>query len=480
MDTLLSGGLVVTMDPDADGATGALGIIDDGAVGWTDGELAFVGPAADADPTAAGTVVDAGGAAVLPGLVNAHVHGRHTVLRGGAQDVPEIEWMNDALGPIAAHATDADGTVGCRLAAVETLASGVTTVCEYAERVADLVADVYRPLGLRVAATETITAVADDPDVGPDEPYPFDPDAGRAALERAEALFDAYAADPAVEPMYGPQALDMVPRDLLAEIESRSRREDRAVHMHVAQGDRERRQIEARYGAGATTVGVLGDLGLVSDRLLAAHLHGATPDARVRLANAGVRMVGCPSSIAAIDGIVPPLAGYRDAGGVAGIGTDQAPGPGGHDLRREFRTAAMLAKTDAADPTALTAPDALRLATIGGARALGLADRVGSLTPGKRADVAVFDLEAAGVAPTVAEPFHTAIPNLAYAGAAAPIRAVFVDGERLVDADGVRGVDAEALVTDATRRAERIFADAESDWRAAGSRLVADADAGRL
>ncbi len=481
MDALVTDTLLVTMDPDASGATGDLGIVDRGAVGWTDGEITFVGPADDVDPADAARTIDGGGCITLPGFVNAHAHGRYSVVRGAAQDVPEIEWMDRALAPIRRHVTAADGVVGARLTALEAIATGTTTLGEYASDVAELVDRVYRPLGLRVVATETINEVPGDrDDRDPDEPFAFDRDAGREALERAETLRDRYDDDPLVEPAYGPQAVDMVSMETLVEVFDRARNEGGTVHVHVAQGERERREVAARYGGDATTVDVLDREGLLDEHLLAAHLHGATTAERERLADAGVRMVGCPSSIAAIDGIVPPIVEYREHGGVVGIGTDQAPGPGGHNALRELRTAALLAKVDRTDPTALDASDALEVATIGGARALGIDDRVGSLSPGKRADVVVCDLDHVGVAPTVSRPFHTAIPNLVYGGTGAEVRDVFVDGVQLVSAGGIVGVDVDDVATEARERAERIFADAEADWRAAGSSLVDDVDSGRL
>ena len=480
MDALVTDTLLVTVDPAVSGATGELGIVDDGAVGWTDGEITYVGPASEVDAADASRIIDGSECLTLPGLVNAHVHGRQTILRGAAQDVPEIEWLTRALGPIADRATAADGIVGARLTAIEALASGTTTLGEYATNVGELVESVYRPHGLRVVATETISEVtADRSGRDPDEPYPFDDAAGTAALDRAEALCERFDDDPLVEPAYGPQGLDMVSLDRFETITERAREADRTVHVHVAQGDRERRQITARYGDGATTVGVLDREGLLGEHLLAAHLHGATPAARDQLADAGVRMVGCPSSITAIDGVVPPIVAYRDAGGIVGVGTDQAPGPGGHDALREARTTAMVTKAAHADPTALDAAGVLRLATVGGARALGIADQVGTLTPGKRADVVCCDLTHPGIAPCVQEPFHTAIPNLVY-GDGDVVRDVFVDGVHLVSAGGIVGVDVDAVVSEAAERATRIFADAAEDWRAADSALVDAADRGRL
>jgi 5-methylthioadenosine/S-adenosylhomocysteine deaminase len=452
--------------------------VPEGAVGVDDGELVYVGPedGFDGDPA---ETVDGSGHVTIPGLVDAHVHTVHTVLRGGAQDVPEIEWMNRALGPLARQLDDEDRVAGARLGVLEGVHSGVTTFGEYATDVAGLVEEVYAEWGVRVAATETINEVSDErEDVGPDEPYNFDREQGEAALARAEQLVETYADDPLVEPMYGPQALDMVSLDLLRETFQRAGSHDATVHVHVAQGDREHRQILARYGDDASTVSVLDREGLLDDRLLAVHCHGATDAERERVAESGARYVGCPSSIAAIDGVVPPVEQFREAGAPVGLGTDQAPGPGGHDFLREARTAAMLAKTDRGDPTALPAWHALRLATLGGARALGIDDRVGSLEVGKRADLAMVPVDAPGLAPVVDDPLATTVPNLVYGGASAD--SVLVDGEFVLrDGQLVPG-DGEAVVAEAQRRAEDAFDRGAAAWHAAGSELVDRVEEGWL
>lgn len=457
-----------------------LGIVEDAAVGVRGGEITYVGPseAFDADPD---RVIDGSDRLTLPGFVDVHAHTSHTLVRGGAQDVPEIEWMNRALSPLSAATTPEDRLVGARLSAIELLRSGVTTVGEFAEDVTNLVEGALLPAGLRVAATETINAVAAaGADLGPDDPYPLDGDAADAGLRRAEALFDDYADRDRVHPLYGPQALDMVPPELLETIHDRAVERGRSLHVHVAQGDRERRQVEARYGAGETTVSVLEDLGVADEHLLATHLHGATAGERARLADAGVRMAGCPSSIAGIDGETPPIAEFRAAGGTAGVGTDQAPGAGGHDFRRELRTAAMLSKTARSDPTALPAHEALRVGTVEGARALGIDDHVGSIAEGKRADLVTVALDHPSVAPTVADPLHTAVPNLVYGASGGVVADVVVDGDLVVEGGEVLTLDVAAVVAEARERASRIFDDAAADWRAADSALVDAVDDGWL
>ena len=140
----------------------------------------------------------------------------------------------------------------------------------------------------------------------------------------------------------------------------------------------------------------------------------------------------------------------------------------------------MLAKADRGDPTALDAAGAIELATIGGARAVRIADRVGSLSPGKRADVVICDMQQASVTPTVQTPFHTAIPNLVYAASGNEVRDVFIDGVQRVSDGTIVGLDVNNVVNDANKRAKRVFTDAEADWRAADSSLVTAADTGRL
>ncbi len=474
MDLALEHTLALTMADDR------LGILEDATIGIDDGRIVAIGPSSQFEGTA-DRRIDASGTLTTPGLVDVHTHLGLTICRGGAQDVPEIEWMNRALGPLTEHLTAADLVVGARLGGLEALRSGVTTVGEYAANVDRLVDDALEPLGLRVVATETINAVAESTDeLGPDDPYPLDETKGNAALERNEQLFDAYDDHERVTACYGPQALDMVPPDLLETIRDRAADRDRDIHMHVAQGARERRQIEARYGIGETTVSVLENLDLLEDNLLAAHLHDATPAERERLADAGVRMAANPSSIAAIDGITPPLTEYREFGGVAGIGTDQAPGPGGHDFLRELRTTSLLSKTDREDPTAFPAWQALRVATIGGARALGIDDQVGSLEVGKRADVVCFDLEHPSLAPTVSEPLHTAVPNLVYGATGGHLEWAIVEGEVVVDEGDVTTVDEARVLEEAQERAKSLFERVRADWQAADSELVGAVDDGWL
>lgn len=473
IDTAILGGTLLTLRGDR------LGIVDGGAVGIDDGRIVHVG-SPNACPSANDTI-DAGGCVVMPGLVDAHAHLSHTLLRGAAQDVPEIEWMTQTLGPFTTAATDRDRQAGARLGLLEAVRGGVTTVCEYAECVGDLVEAVHSPARVRTVAVEMINEVpADRSDSDPDDPYDFDPPEGREGLQRADALFDRFADEPLVIPAYGPQAIDMVSLELLDETYNHAADRGARVHVHVAQGDRERRQIQARYGADATTVSTLEANGLLHERLVAVHCHGTTPEERHRLIQEKVPLVGCPSSIAAIDGRVAPVADYRSRGGTVGLGTDQAPGPGHHSMLREARTASTLSKVTAEDPTRLPAWQTLRLATVGGAETLGIDHEVGRLKVGHKADVIVIDMQRLSTAPVTSNPLHTAVPNLVYSTTGREVRDVLVDGEPLIRDESFVHSDPNSAVTAATRRAQELYDRASTDWRKAGSTLVDRVDEGWL
>jgi len=460
---------------------GHLGLIENGALGITGTEITFVGPANEFDYSDVDRVIDASGQLTMPGFIDAHAHTTHTLLRGGAQDLPEIEWMNKGLGPFANQMSDADRILGSKLGVLEAVRGGATTIVEYADHVAELVEEVYLPYNVRVVATETINEVRDDrSDLGPKELYRFDRQIGEAGFERAESLFGEYADRDLVLPMYGPQALDMISPELLSEIREQAVAHDRRIHMHVAQGERERLQIEERYGSNRSTVSVLNEQDLLDDFLVAAHCHGTTADERRTMVDAGVNMIGCPSSIAMIDGIVPPVNHYSELGGATGLGTDQAPGPGHHNMLRETRTAGLLSKTNQRDPTALPAWKSLQLATIGGAKALGIDDIVGSLEIGKQADIITVDLDTLNTAPTVSRPLQTSIPNLVYSTTGREVKNLFIRGDPVLRDGEFCNIDAEAVITEANQRASTVFERATEDWREAGSTLVQRTDEGWL
>ncbi|MBN1328404.1 MAG: amidohydrolase family protein [Candidatus Heimdallarchaeota archaeon] len=458
-----------------------LGIIDNGGLGFEEGKISFVGEMSDFNYHSASQVIDGSKHITMPGLINAHTHTGLTLLRGGAQDLPEIEWMNKGIGPLSRHMTSDDLIIGSKLGVVEGLISGTTTFCEYASNVDKLVDEVYLPFNTRVIATETINEISPKRDhLKPTDLYEFDRKKGEQSLKQANQLFSKYKNTELVTCMFGPQALDMISFELLREVKEEAIKRESHLHMHVAQGERERLQIKGRYGSDSTTIRTLDKFGFLDETLLAVHCHDTTVQERELMVKQGVKMVCCPNSISMIDGVVPPVGHYVQLGGKVGLGSDQAPGPGLHNMFSEMRSISILTKTMNKDPTVLPAWEVLQLGTKSGAQILGLDKKIGSLEVGKQADVIMINHTHPNLSPVVTKPFRTYIPNIVYSATGYEIDNVFIQGKEIIINKKFVSIDIEELVKEANKRAERIFNDATEDWKHADSKLVKHVEKGFL
>ena len=459
----------------------SLGIIKDGAVGIEGDKIVFVGKSSEINKTDVDKLIDGSNHITMPGLVNAHIHTGSTLLRGGAQDLPEIEWMNKGIGPFYKHMKPSDSILGSKLGVLEGLRTGTTTFAEYAGKVTKLVDEVYLPFKTRVVATETINEVSRDrAHLKPTDIYEFDREKGEKAFKQACELFNKYKNEELVTSMFGPQAIDMISLELLQTIKEETIKQKSGIHVHVAQGNRERIQISGRYGKDATTVKVLNENGFLDENLLAAHCHDTTSNERELMVSKGVKMVGCPSSISMIDGIVPPIGHFNSLGGKVGIGSDQAPGPGLHNMFCEMRTISNLTKILMKDPTALPAWEVLKLATLGGARILGLEEKIGSLEVGKCADIITINLNKPNLTPVVDDPFHNFVPNLVYSATGSEVSDVIINGKEILLDNQFVSINEQEIIDEANKRARKIFSDSSDDWKKAGSLLVKKVEKGFL
>ena len=463
-DIIVEHGHLFTMQGDG------VGYVDDGAVVVEGKRIAAVGATADVrrDFTA-DRIIDATDHAVLPGLIDAHMHTPLALLRGVAQDVGH--WMQRGLAPWSRHLTPEAAAAGSMLGAIEALKAGTTTFGDYSFPM-DTLAENYARLGVRARLTSTINELprGEMADWKLGDLYPFDPAVGQEAFEAGMALVDRWHGTDAgrITCMLGPQATDMVSRELLLEIKEVANARGLFIHMHVAQGDREIDQMLKRYGQ--RTIPWLDDLGYLGPWLLAVHLTEATDDESRVVAQRGAAMALCSGSIGIIDGIVPPARVFREAGGLVALGSDQASGNNRHNIFNEMRLTALFNKILARDPRVMPAWEVLRMATVEGARAIGLDDEVGSLEPGKKADLILVDLRAPNLSPVITGPVRNIVPNLVYAASGAEVDTVIVDGRVLVEDGRVTSVD-EALV--------RAQAQAEADalcQRAATDPALADVE----
>jgi 5-methylthioadenosine/S-adenosylhomocysteine deaminase len=191
------------------------------------------------------------------------------------------------------------------------------------------------------------------------------------------------------------------------------------------------------------------------------------------LAQRKIRYVSCPSSISIIDGITPPLQVYLAAGGwAAGLGSDQASGNNSHNMMTELKIAALLNKTRHRDPTVLPAWKVLRIATIEGARCIGLDREIGSLEEGKKADLMMLNLKVPHLTPVISTPVRNVAPNIVYSARGDEVETVIVDGKVLMENRRVLTMDEESVIEEAQRAAEEVTSKAAEDYYKADSLLA--------
>jgi 5-methylthioadenosine/S-adenosylhomocysteine deaminase len=433
-----------------------VGYVADGALAVRGSRIAAVGPTAELvarfEPA---ETIDATECAVLPGLVDAHMHTPLAIVRGVAQDVKH--WMQLALAPYARHITPEAARAGSRLNVLEALKAGTTTHVDYTRPFPGW-AEFFRAVGVRARLTPTINALPRGGMAGwkVGDLYPLDEEAGQAAIDAAVAFGREWhgAADGRITVMLGPQAPDMMPKDQLLQVKRIAEREGWMIHMHVAQGDREIEQMVKRYGR--RTPAYLDELGYLDEQLLTVHLTEATDEEAALVARRGARMALCSGSIGIIDGIVPPARAFRDAGGLVALGSDQACGNNCSSILNEMRLTALFAKISARDPTVFPAWEVLRMATIEGARAIGLGDEIGSLEVGKQADLILVDLTALNLTPVLTEPIRNIVPNLVYAANGSEVKTVMVAGNVLVRDGEVLIADEVSVRAEAQLQAEEV------------------------
>ena len=449
VDLLISTTHLYTMAGDG------VGYCRDHMIAVSGGRIAAVGPREEIQARyCAPRTIDARDKMVLPGFIDGHMHARHGVLRGVAQDLRQNAWMMEGMASFEAFSDDEAKYLSARVTIGEAILNGTTTIGDDGPDMAGSLAviDAYGARGnVSVRIRDAVQKV-----YGPDELYTFDDQVGQKSLDDCLALHRQYDGKDSgrIRVRFGPQGCDFVSRDMLREVKIQSKRLGSKIHMHLQQGSRETAQMEKRYGC--RSIPMLAEMGYLDEDFVGIHLADALDDEVRTMARSGAAMIFCSNSIGVIRGEIPPAKLFQDCGGRVGLGTDQCAGNNCHNMIAEMKMTAVLNKCRYHDPAVMPAWKVLRMATVEGARALGIDDVTGSLEVGKDADIVFIDLNRSTMSPVYTEPMRNLVPNLVYSASGSEVDTVMVQGKILVEGGRPVTFDLGRAIADMQRVADKI------------------------
>jgi len=421
---LVAGGTVVALDKDNR-------VIENGAVLVLGDRITDVGTLAELQKNFRGTVVDASGCIVMPGLVNAHTHLPMSLFRGLADDLPLMVWLNEHMFPAeAAHIRPETVYLGTLLSCAEMLLSGTTCCCDgyfHEESVAKAMAEA----GMRGILGQ---GVIDFPAPGVSDPTRNVDEAVRF-VKSIKGKYDR------IEPSIFCHSPYTCSAETLIKAKQAAREHGVLFQIHVAETDGEHEQSIEKTGL--SPVAYLESLSVLDDRTLLVHAVAVDEQDLAIIKQSGASVAHAPESNMKLASGVSPVPDMLAMGIPVGLGTDGSASNNDLDLFGEMSTAAKLHKVIRKDPTALNAETVLRMATIGGVKALGLGRITGSLESGKKADLIVVNMRKPHLVP-----MYCPISHLVYSVRGSDVRDVMVDG-RMVVADGkLLTMDVERLMAE--------------------------------
>jgi 5-methylthioadenosine/S-adenosylhomocysteine deaminase len=429
-DILITNGLLLAMDKENTCiAPGALAIVGD--------RIAARGPADDFADWQASQVIDAAGGIVMPGLINTHTHAAMTCFRGLADDLPLMSWLNDFIFPAEAQLDEHKVYWGALLACAEMIMSGTTTFCDM-YLFEGAVAEAARQAGMRAVVGEVLYDFP-SPNYGPIE----------RGFAYTEELIDRYREDALVSIAVEPHSPYLCSPDLLRTAFHLSQTHGIPMVIHLAETAGEVEQVRRRYDC--TPVAHLARLGVLAPQVLACHCVVLTEHDIALLEEFDVKVSHNPESNMKLASGVAPVPALLEAGICVGLGTDGCASNNNLDLFLEMDSAAKLHKAVRLDPTVMDARLVAKMATLEGARALGLDGVTGSLEVGKKADVIIIDTHKAHLVPM----YHPC-SHLVYAVRGSDVAGTIVNGRLLMQAGRLLTLDLERIISEVNRFAAQL------------------------
>ncbi len=365
--------------------------------------------------------------ALIPGLINSHTHAAMNLLRGYADDMPLMQWLHEYIWPAEQRWVDAEFVRdGTRLAIAEMLQSGVTCFNDM-YFFPDVIAEVVDEIGIRAGVGLILV----------DFPTVWAKNADEYLL-KAESVYQNYQRHARMKMVLAPHAPYSVSDEPLRKLARFAEDHQLPVHMHVQETADEVRQALERTGE--RPLARLEKLGLLSNRFMAVHATQLTDLDIEYLLSYGAHVIHCPESNLKLASGFCPVQHLMDTGINVALGTDGAASNDDLDMLGEMHTAALLAKGVAQNAAAVPAARALTMATLNGAKALGLDEIIGSLTPGKAADITAIDMRSLST-----QPIYNVLSQIVYAVGREQVTDVWVAGEHLLKASTLKSIDIHEL-----------------------------------
>ena len=406
-------------------------IIEDSIVGIKDGLIVAVGRNSDQGYAALKTkdTIDASGCIVMPGLVNTHTHLPMVCFRGMADDLPLMEWLTGHIFPAEARFVNKKMVYdGATLAIAEMILSGTTTFCDgyFFE---DAIAEALNAAGMRAVVSQGFADF-----ITPDKPKL---EKMMAAAERFVTRWQSYA--PMITPAYFCHSPYTCSPATLVNVKEAAREAGILYLMHLLENKDEIDTILNRYGK--KPVRHLLDLGVLDEQTVAVHCNWLTKEDIAVFADLGVKVSHNPESSMKLAAGVAPVPEMLKHGIKVGLGTDGSASNNDLDMFREMDTAAKIHKVTSLDPTVMSAETVLKMATICGAKVLGLDKLIGSIETGKQADIILVDMNQPHLTP-----LYNCYSQLVYAARGADVKTSIINGKIVMKNRQLRTIDLNTAI----------------------------------
>ncbi|SHH01463.1 5-methylthioadenosine/S-adenosylhomocysteine deaminase [Thermosyntropha lipolytica DSM 11003] len=361
----------------------------------------------------------------MPGFINTHTHAAMTLLRSYADDLPLMEWLQNKIWPLEEKLTPEYIYWGTMLAIAEMIKSGTTAFADMYFCMEE-VARAVEKTGIRAVLSRGMVGIGPQADL---------------ALKESEEFIKNWhnGAGGRITAMLGPHAPYTCPPDYLKKVLTLAEKTGAGIHIHVAETNTEFRDIKKAYGK--TPVEHLESIGLFEHKVLAAHCVHLTENDIDIMARYDVGVAHNPESNMKLASGIAPVPQLLEAGVTVALGTDGAASNNNLDMLQEMRSCALLHKVNSMDPTVIPAYTALKMATVNGARVLGLEDKVGQLKEGMKADFILIDLDKPHM-----NPRYDLAANVVYAAQAGDVDTVIIDGNIVMENKVIKTFDEEEVI----------------------------------